>query len=50
MTNHENTRKHRIRSALRYIWQDTSNANRAMFRVPPYDDYLQHNRRADTYR
>jgi transposase len=51
MTSHENTsRKHRIRGALRYIWQDTTNANRALFRLPPYDDYLQNNRRSDTYR
>jgi hypothetical protein len=51
MTSHQNTsKKHRIRSSLRYIWQDTSNANRALFRPAPYDDYLQHNRRADTYR
>ena len=47
MTTHQNTtRKHRIRSTLRYIWQDTTNANRALFRLPPYDDYLQNNRRA----
>ncbi len=51
MTSHESTtRKHRIRSTLRYIWQDTSNANRALFRTPPYDDYLQNNRGGDTYR
>ena len=38
------TRKSRIRSSLRYLWQDTNNASRAQFRVPPYDDYLQHER------
>ena len=51
MTSHENTtKKHRIRSSLRYIGQDTTNANRALFRLPPYDDYLQNNRVGDTYR
>ena len=51
MTSHQNTsKKHRIRSSLRYIWGDTTNANRALFRLPPYDDYLQNNRRGDTYR
>ena len=51
MTSHQNTsRKNRIRGTLRYIWQDTTNANRALFRLPPYDDYLQNNRRSDTYR
>jgi uncharacterized short protein YbdD (DUF466 family) len=40
--------KHGIRSFLRYAWDDTVKANRAMFRLPPYDDYLQNHR--DTHR
>ena len=42
--NENTTRKHRIRSSLRHIWQDTTNASRAQFRLPPYDDYLKHGR------
>jgi hypothetical protein len=42
--NQDTTRKGRIRSSLRHIWQDTTNASRAQFRRPPYDDYLQHER------
>ena len=43
-TNQQTTKKSRIRDSLRSIWHDTSKANRAMFRLPPYDDYLQHRR------
>ena len=43
-TNDETTKKSRIRASLRHIWQDTHKASRAQFRVPPYDDYLQHGR------
>jgi hypothetical protein len=42
--NNETPRKRRIRDSLRYVWQDTRNASRAQFRLPPYDDYLQHRR------
>jgi uncharacterized short protein YbdD (DUF466 family) len=43
-TNENTPKKRRIRDSLRYVWQDTTKANRAMFRLPPYDDYLQHER------
>ena len=42
--NENTTRKTRIRSSLRNIWQDTHNASRTQFRLPPYDEYLQHER------
>jgi uncharacterized short protein YbdD (DUF466 family) len=37
-------RKHGLRERLRDAWGDTVKANRALFRLPPYDDYLQHRR------
>ena len=43
-TNDETTRTNRIRASLRHIWHDTNKASRAQFRLPPYDDYLQHGR------
>jgi hypothetical protein len=41
-------KKHGIRAALRDAWDDTVKGNRAMFRLPPYDDYLLNHR--DTHR
>ncbi len=45
--NHETTTKpigRRIRDTLRYVWDDTNRASEAMFRLQPYDEYLQHER------
>jgi hypothetical protein len=49
MTTHtQTTKKNRIRDSLRYVLQDTHNADRALFRRPAYDDYLFNHR--DTHR
>jgi len=43
-TNESTTTKHRVRDSLRAVWDDVTKANRAVFRLPPYDDYLKHGR------
>jgi hypothetical protein len=44
MTEHRNpshpTRTARARAFLKYVWDDTTAAHRALLRVAPYDDYL----------
>ena len=39
-TNQRPSTQHRLRTFLRYAWGDQVAANRALLRMPPYDDYL----------
>jgi hypothetical protein len=39
-TNQKPSTQHRLRTFLRYAWGDQVAANRALLRMPPYDDYL----------
>ena len=34
----------RLRASLRHAWSDQVKAQRALLRLTPYDDYLQHRR------
>jgi len=38
------TRASRVRTFLKYAWGDQVAANRALLRVPPYEDYLLNHR------
>jgi len=45
MTKNQNTSKGgRFRTLVRYVWADQVAANRALLRVPPYQDYLLNHR------
>jgi hypothetical protein len=38
--NQKTSKAHQFRTFMRHAWDDQVRANRSLFRVQPYDDYL----------